>query len=492
MAAPQEQNFSEVTIRNTGWEYLSKYLGKFLSFISFSILAWLLTKDDFGLAGYAAIVINFLDVLSDLGIGAAIIYYKENPKANDTAFWSSIFIGGVLFLLTWIISPYVGEYFNDPRVVPITRTLALTFPLTSVGNVHKSLIIKEINFKKKFVPEFFQSMSKGIISIILALMNFGAWSIVLGQVIGEFISSIVYWIVFPWRPKFVFSYRLLRDLLNYGLGTIGVNAIGIALLNVDYLIVGRVLGTEALGVYTFAFRVPELLIKQMNGVISRVLFPVFSKIKDDADSLKNAFFETLKYVSIISVALGVGLAVVTEPLVIAFFSSKWIEAVPVIRLISIYSVVLSFFFSLGDFYKATGQLRLLSYLSLFRLVMVAPALYWIAQTYRSIVYIGWTLLIIIIVHWLFNYFIFAKQLKVSVLKLFGVLRIPIISGTLMGICVHFLLTTILDETNVWIQMLFGIPLGIFVFVTSLWIQDKNILSDIFRLSKKFDFIRKKD
>lgn len=480
----QESSIAEITLKNTGWEYLSRYSGKFLSFISFSILAWLLTKDDFGLAGYATIAINFLDVLSDLGIGASLIYYKEKPKANDTAFWSSIVVGGLLFGLTWVSAPFVGSYFNDLRVIPITRVLAFTFPLTSLGNVHKSLTIKQINFRKKFVPDFFQSMSKGIISIILALLDFGAWSIVLGQVFGELVSSIVYWIVVPWRPKLAYSFDLLVKFLNYGLGTIGVNGIGILLLNIDYLIVGKVLGTEALGVYTLAFRVPELLIKQMNGILSRVLFPVFSKIRDDIDSLKTAFFNTLKYVSIISVALGVGLAVVAEPMVNVLFSEKWIEAVPVIQLISLYSIILSFIFSIGDFYKARGQLRLLSYLSLLRLFMVAPVLYFVATTYKSIVLIALAQLIIIVLHWAINYFVFARQLNISVGELLKVIRVPVILGAVMGIGTYLFIYGLLSNSNAWLQLFAGVFTGIVLFVLTLRFLDKNTFQEILTVIKK--------
>ena len=485
----QQGSIAELTIKNTGWEYLSRYSGKFLSFISFSILAWLLTKDDFGLAGYATIAINFLDVLSDLGIGASLIYYKEKPKANDTAFWSSLGVGMLLFGLTWLIAPYVGSYFNDLRVVPITRVLAITFPLTSLGNVHKSLTIKHINFRKKFVPDFFQSMSKGIISIILALLDFGAWSIVLGQVFGELVSSVVYWVVVPWRPKITYSFDLLVKFLSYGLGTIGVNGVGILLLNIDYLIVGKVLGTEALGVYTFAFRVPELLIKQMNGILSRVLFPVFSKIRDDLESLKSAFFNTLKYISIISVALGVGLAVVAEPMVKVIFSDKWIEAVPVIQLISIYSVILSFIFSIGDFYKARGQLRLLSYLSLLRLLMVAPVLYFFATTYRSIVFIALAQLIIIVIHWAINYFVFARQLNISVRELLNVLRTPVVLGSVMGIGVYSLVYILLSDANAWIQLIAGVITGIILFIMTLRLLDKITFQEMMNIFNKISLKR---
>ena len=149
-------NLTRATLRGTLWTYLSYYSGKLLVFISTVILARLLLKEDFGVAGYAVVVIGMLEVLSDMGVGPALIYHRDEPEAADTAFWLSLFLGTALFALTWLLAPFAGTFFNDERAIPVTRGLALTFPLSALSNVHRALLSKELTFGRKFAPSVMQ------------------------------------------------------------------------------------------------------------------------------------------------------------------------------------------------------------------------------------------------------------------------------------------------------------------------------------------------
>ena len=118
MENEKPSSFSAATVKGTFWTYASYYSGKIIVFLSTIILARLLTKEDFGVVGYALVVIGLLDVLSDLGIGAALVYHRENPHAASTAFWLGIFVGVALFGISWFVAPLAG-LFSDrftPRI----------------------------------------------------------------------------------------------------------------------------------------------------------------------------------------------------------------------------------------------------------------------------------------------------------------------------------------------------------------------------------------
>ena len=375
METEKTSSFSIATVKGTFWTYTSYYSGKIIVFISTIILARLLTKDDFGVVGYALVVIGLLDVLGDLGVGAALVYHREDPHAASTAFWLGIFVGFVLFGLSWFVAPLAGWYFNDPRAVPVIRVLALTFPISAFSNVHSNLLRKGLEFKRKFVPDLSRSLAKGIFSILFAVLGFGAWSLVFGQVLGTLTTVITYWQVFSWKPSFHFNWSLGRSLLSYGMHLVAVDSLAMLLLNLDYLFVGRFLGAEALGVYSLAFRMPDLLITQFCTSVSAVLFPVYVKMRDNAQSLGHGFLVTMRYVSMVTVPLGLGLALVSRPFVLIFLTEKWVEAIPVIQAISIYAMFLSLAYNAGSLYKATGKPYILTRLGFVRLIMLAPALY---------------------------------------------------------------------------------------------------------------------
>ncbi|MEW6716756.1 MAG: lipopolysaccharide biosynthesis protein [Chloroflexota bacterium] len=462
-----------VTIRGTFWTYASQYSGKILRFLTTVVLAWLLSKEDIGLAGFALVVINFLDVLSDLGVGMALIYHRDHPLTADTSFWISIGAGFSLFGLTWLIAPYAGAFFNDMRSVSLTRVLALTFPITAFGNVHSALLRKELEFGRKFIPDTVGSLAKGLFSILLAFMGFGAWSIVLGQVGSSIVSVFVYWMVLPWRPTFRLVREVARKLLSYSVGIISIDTLGVLLLNVDYLIVGRYLGAAALGVYTLAFRLPEVAIKQFCGTLSRVIFPVYAKLRDEPRKLNQAFLKTMRYVSIVTIPLGLGLALVAEPVVLTFFSKKWIEAVPVTRAISIYSLVISLAFNAGDILKAQGRLAVMTNLALLRAAILIPALWWAATVIGSLTAVGWMQTAIAVITSSINLIVACRLFNTPFVKMLDSFRPAAISGVVMSLVVWGVLM-VLKEASPVFQLLASVGLGGVTYVGFLWVIQREL------------------
>ena len=234
------------------------------------------------------------------------------------------------------------------------------------------------------IPDFIRVLSKGAIAIVLAFLGFGPWSIIYGQILGTALCVIAFWWISPFRPTFRFSNKYVRPLLTYGVGTVVVDLLGAITMNADYLFIGHFLGAAALGVYTLAFRVPELLIKQFCGVIGRVVFPVYASIRAGGAELTEGFLHTIRYVTMVTFPVALGLILVSEPLVLVLFSSKWREAIPVMQGISLYTLIRSLTFNVGDVYKAEGKVRVLARLSFIQVALLIPSLYWAITTYKSL------------------------------------------------------------------------------------------------------------
>jgi PST family polysaccharide transporter len=144
-------------------------------------------------------------------------------------------------------------------------------------------------------------------------------------------------------------------------------------------VVGRVLGAAALGVYVLAFRIPDLLVRNLCQMLGQVMLPVYAKLRTDPAAMRTAFVATLGYVFAITAPMSVGLALVAEPLVITFFSEKWAAVVPVIPAICVYALLGSITFNVGDLFKAVGRPDLLTRIGLLRVATVVP-LVWLAAT----------------------------------------------------------------------------------------------------------------
>ncbi len=468
----QKQMLAKATMRGSVWTSLSRYSGKFLVFISIAILARLLSQEDFGVAGYALIVIGFLDVLSDVGVGSALIYERDNPVAAHTAFWINLTTSLLLFGFIWWLAPLAGAYFNDVRAVPLTRVLALIFPLTALSNIHTALLSKSLAFGKQFVPDLIQTASKGFISIGFALFGYGAWSLVLGQVGGRVIGTLAYWWVSDWRPRCRFDVRVANTLISFGSNFLTITAMGGMLMTLDYLFVGRYLGAAALGVYTLAFRVPELGIKELYSNLTKVMFPVFTKARDDADVLYKAFLMTTRYITIVTMPLGLGLALVADPFVLVVFGEKWLATIPVMQAIALYATILSLTFNAGDVFKAQGKLFVLQWMALVRAAILIPALWWAVTGPASVAAVGWTQVAVALLTTPIQLMVASRMFNLSVYTILQAYR-PAFMG---GVCLVVTVYGTLMLTQGWLpllQLILAILSGAGAYVGTLWYWHPN-------------------
>jgi O-antigen/teichoic acid export membrane protein len=480
MKPAPSHDFTQAAIKGTAWRYVAFAGGKFLIFLSTIILARLLSKEDFGVVGYAVTVIAFLDIVSDLGIGPAVIYHPESHRMFSTAFWLGLLFSTLLFLLTFVAAPLVGYFFRDERAVNVTRVLAISFPIAALGAIHDTILRKKLSFRKTVLPDFLQSTSKGLFSIAFALLGLGAMSLILGQIIGIAIGVICLWIITPWRPSFILDRTIAKSLTGYGIKFVGVDFVGILLLNLDYLFVGRFLGASALGVYTFAFRLPDLLIMQFVRVISTVIFPIYSKMKDVGSQLSRGFSKTTRYVALLTVPVGLGLALVARPFVLTFFTDKWAEAIPVMRGIAMYAVFLSIAYNAGSVYKAEGRPQVLTWLGLFRLTLLAPALYWAVAVMGSIVAVGWVQAAVAFIGGSVSLVAAGRLLKISLRDLFASIRPSFLSGAIMSAAVLPVLYFGQDLPN-WVLLTLAVLTGAVTYGAGVWLLEREM---VFGFSQK--------
>lgn len=478
----RNSNLARATIHGVLWNYASQLSGKFLVFVSTIVLAWLLTKTDFGVVGYVLVVFNFLDILSDLGVGTALIYYGDDDKATHTAFWLGIGISLVLAIGLWLLAPLISDLLavnNDQEyerslVVALTRAMAVIFPIESLRNVHGSLLQRELAFQRKFVPELAKSLSKGLVSILFALLGYGAWSLVLGHISSTIASVIAYWWMVPWRPSFQFSSTLARPLLAYGTNIVGGSLLGNVARNIDYLLIGSFLGPAALGVYTLAFRLPEFLILQTCTLIGKVIFPAYTKIRENGGQLHHAFFTTMSYVTLLTVPLGLGMALVADPLIRTLFPANWLEAIPVTRAIALYALFFSLTFNIGDVYKAQGRPSILVKLSVLKLVMLLPALWWSVAIAKDIEAVAWTQAIFAACYVAINFFIASKMLHASWKDILAALRPAVTAGALMALTVLSTLM-LLSGTIPLIQLIASVLIGALTYAGALWLLQQELV-----------------
>ena len=344
------------TVQGVFWNYISFASGKLLTFVTTTILTWVLVPEQFGQVVIALLVIQYLEAIGDLGIAQALIYQRDNiERASSIAFLISIVMGIVLATTAALSAPLVGAFFSSPASVPLIQVLALTLLINSFGQTQMALLTKELKFRQKILPDLSRSLVKGFASIALALLGFGAWSLIWGQVLGSIAVTVVLWVVSSWRPRLIWDRLLASQMLSYGLQILWVELLAVVWATADYIIVGRLLGSTDLGLYQLAFRVTDLLIINVCFVAGRVLFPSYVKMNHSPEAIQRGFLTTMRYVALITLPLSVGVCAVAPLFVGVTFGSKWLAMIPALQLLALRAGISTISFNSGHILKAIGK-----------------------------------------------------------------------------------------------------------------------------------------
>ncbi|MEM7119523.1 MAG: oligosaccharide flippase family protein, partial [Chloroflexota bacterium] len=224
---------------------------------------------------------------------------------------------------------------------------------------------------------------------------------------------------------------LARQMFTYGSSVIGVDFLTILNDTLDYLIIGRILGSVALGIYTLAYRLPELLVFNILWVLSGVIFPTYSAVQTDKTMLEQAFWTTMRYVELIIVPLCLGLIITADPLVRIAFGDQWLDAIPIMQLLALFALVRSVGYHIGDIYKAIGQPDILFKLGLISLALLLPAL-WIGAGY-GLIGVAIAHVSVAVVRTLLRWIVAARFIEIRWGAIWTALKPSIIGGTILAL-----------------------------------------------------------
>ena len=473
------QEIAQKTAWGFIWNFSAYFLGKIVVLITTSILARLLAKNDFGLIAVALVAINYLSVLKDLGLGVALIQRRENvAQAANTVFTINVLLGLFLSALIIPLAPFVATYFRDPQVIPVLRWMGISFIINALGSVHTNWLVRDLDYRRKIVPELGGALIKGAISIGMAYLGYGVWSLVFGQIAGALASVILVWIILPWRPRLALDRNVAGSLMKFGASVTLIDIFTQITDNLDYVIVGRLFGLVPLSIYTLAYRLPEMLLIGNLWVMGGVVFPAFSSIQNRPDELRRGFLASVRFVELIAVPVCLGLFIAADPIVRVVFGDQWLEAIPVLRVLAIYAWVYSLGYHVGGFYKAIGRPDILLRLSLLTLVIIVPSL--LIGARFGIIGVATGHLVAVLIRRIISLGLATRFVNVSILDIFGELRTSLLGAIVMAPVV-LAASYFSQGWNPFLQLGLIILSGAISYLSVLWWIEKENLNRLLRL-----------
>jgi len=332
-----KNNLTQRTLSGLKWSFLSAFSQAILKLGIISVLAHLLPPKDFGLLSIALIFAGLAQFISQLGIGQAVIQKKDLKKNHIRAGFTLVIIFGFsMFILLWSSAPLIAVFFKIPELKNVLRVLSITFLIGNFGVLADSLLRKSIRFKEIMIAEIVSYIiGYGVVGISLALMKKGVWALVIAIVVQSFIYVIIIFSCSSHSILPLFSKKDFNELLNIGGGfTIG-RIFNLAAIQGDNFVVGRLLGTEVLGLYSRAYQLIILPVNYFAHVLDKVLFPAMAEIQIETLRLKKIFLRGIELTSIIAFNTSILMFFAAPEIIGSLFGPKWNEAVPVLQILSL-------------------------------------------------------------------------------------------------------------------------------------------------------------
>jgi PST family polysaccharide transporter len=299
----------------------------------------------------------------------------------------------------------------------------------------------------------------------------GAWSLVAGYLAGTTAVTLTLWRLVPWRPSGLPSRAHLPRMLRFGSTLTAVDVLAAVISQVDYLFIGRVLGTHALGLYTLGFRLPEMLIISLAVVAGRVLFPAFAAV--DRDVLGRAFLVSIRYAAVVALPLAAGLAALAEPFVLAVFGEQWRDSVEPMRVLSLYGLAVAIGIPAGIAYKATGQAGILLKLALPRAALVIASIALVVD--EGIVAVAACQAGVASLFAVIGMAIASRMLGVRAGELFSAIWPPAVASAATG-AAALGVTAAIDDP--WPALAVAIPACAVTYAGTLWLAAPALVRDL--------------
>jgi polysaccharide transporter, PST family len=344
------------TVRGMFWAYAAYVGSRLLSLISIAILARVLAPRDFGLVALALTFIAFLDLIQGLGVSEALVIGDERDLDDraETAFVINLGSGFLLAGLTAAAAPFAAAFFAQPRLTAIMAVLGVNFILSGLGTTHTGLALKSIDFRARTIAELANALVRSAVSVILALLGAGVWSLVVGYLVGTLAWDVAIWRLVSWRPSLRPKAQHVGGLLRFGGSLTGVAVMGAFMAQFDNIVIGRVLGPAQLGFYSVATRLPMLLILSLAVVAGRVLFPAFASLHERGEMLRGVL-TSLRYTAIMTLPLSLFTVILAEPLTLALFGERWRPAIGAMQVLSLWALMTTMGMIWGNLFRARAR-----------------------------------------------------------------------------------------------------------------------------------------
>ena len=336
------KNLRAAALRGTVWSAVQQLGDRAIRVPVYLALARLLSPRAIGLVALSAAYVDFLQLFRNQGITAALVQRERlRPEHVDSAFWGGLALGIVMGLVGFASAGIFAQAVGQPQLEPVVRWLSVGFLLSGLSAVQDAILRRELRFRSLAARSIIGQAVAGAVAIVAALRGLGVWSLVLMLLVYQATNVWLLWRACPWRPGWRFSRTAYRELLSFGVPTLGLNVTRLARMRADNFIIGVWLGAAPLGLYSIAIQVVDGIWAVVNGSVSPVLWSTLSRLQDERARLARAIDQASEMLALATWPAFLGLAAVAPYAMPLVLGARWAASAPILAALAVGAVARS-------------------------------------------------------------------------------------------------------------------------------------------------------
>jgi PST family polysaccharide transporter len=349
--------------RNVIYTMLTKGATLVCIAVSSLVVARNISPSDYGVVGFAFIIIGFLSHFSDVGVGSAAI---RSPTLDEhglqTAFTLKLILSSGAFVAAFLIAPFAHHLFNHPATGNVIRVLALDFLVSTIGFMSLVKLTREQNYRALVIPGVASAVARCILAVTLILCGWRYWAVVFADIGANLTGAIAIQLARKIRIRFQFDWIEARTYLRFGVPLLGGGIATFLVLNMDNFLVGSRMGSAKLGYYALAFNWGIFSCGILEDTVSTVMLPTFSAIQDDTAAMRRWYLKTVDMVGFVAVVANTALLANVHYFLVTFLgkgTGKWLPAAPALGILCVYGILRSITVPIGNCILARGRTKML-------------------------------------------------------------------------------------------------------------------------------------
>lgn len=341
------------------WSFGQSIGQQLVGIIVSTILARLIVPEAYGIIAAASVFTSIATSFTSGGFGNALIQKKDaDYKDYNTMFWFNIVFSVAIYGVVFVSAPFLVNVFNSSfdreLLILVIRLLGIGIVLSSFNSFYRSILQKQLLFKKLFLLTLGGTVISACVGITLAYLGFGVWALITQNLVSYSINSVFFICFSKWKPKFYFSFERFKPMFFYGAKMMLSGLMITVYADISSLAIGNRYTSEDLAYYNKGINYPKLLALNIVTSINTALFPVMSKIQD-LETLKQLVRKFNRISAFIMTPMMIGFATVGSVFVKLLLTEKWNAAIPFLQICCINYAIQPIGMSSLQYLKAAGK-----------------------------------------------------------------------------------------------------------------------------------------